>query len=132
MPCAMPGSRPLPGSVGGRARAWWHLLLQNRMAMTGAAVILAWVVIALLSPVIAPYDPIDQNVRLRLQGPSAAHWFGVDGLGRDVFSRVLWGGRVSLPVASIVVLVATVLGTLYGGLSAFAGKVHYSIAMLLC
>ena len=105
-----------------RARGWWQLLLHNRMAMTGAAVILAWVVIALLSPVIAPYDPIDQNVRLRLQGPSAAHWFGVDGLGRDVFSRVLWGGRVSLPVAAIVVLAATAFGTLYGGLAAFSGK----------
>jgi len=105
-----------------RSRGWWQLLLRNRMAMTGAAVILVWVVIALLAPLIAPYDPIDQNVRARLQGPSAAHWFGVDGLGRDVFSRVLWGGRVSLPVAAIVVLVATAFGTLYGGLAAFSGK----------
>ena len=105
-----------------RSRGWWQLLLRNRMAMTGAAVIIVWVVIALLAPLIAPYDPIDQNVRARLQGPSAAHWFGVDGLGRDVFSRVLWGGRVSLPVAAIVVLVATAFGTLYGGLAAFSGK----------
>ncbi len=105
-----------------RSRGWWQLLLRNRMAMTGAAVIVVWVVIALLAPLIAPYDPIDQNVRSRLQGPSAAHWFGVDGLGRDVFSRVLWGGRVSLPVAAIVVLVATAFGTLYGGLAAFSGK----------
>jgi peptide/nickel transport system permease protein len=105
-----------------RARGWWQLLLRNRMAMTGAAVILVWAVIAVLAPLIAPYDPIDQNVRARLQGPSAAHWFGVDGLGRDVFSRVLWGGRVSLPVAAIVVLVATGFGTLYGGIAAFSGK----------
>src|SRR5260370_29495095 len=90
--------------------------------MTGAAVVRVWALIALLAPLIAPYDPIDQNVRARLQGPSAAHWFGVDGLGRDVFSRVLWGGRVSLPVAAIVVLVATGFGTLYGGLAAFSGK----------
>jgi peptide/nickel transport system permease protein len=105
-----------------RGRTWWQLLARNRMAMTGAAVILTWVVIALVAPLIAPYDPIDQNVRARLQGPSEAHWFGVDGLGRDVLSRVLWGGRVSLPVAAIVVLAATAFGTLYGGLAAFSGK----------
>jgi peptide/nickel transport system permease protein len=105
-----------------RPRGWWQLLLRNRMAMTGAAVILVWVLIALLAPLIAPYDPIDQDVKSRLQGPSTAHWFGLDGLGRDVLSRVLWGGRVSLPVAAIVVLAATAFGTLYGGLAAFSGK----------
>jgi peptide/nickel transport system permease protein len=105
-----------------RPRGWWQLLLRNRMAMTGAAVILMWVLIALLAPLIAPYDPIDQDVKSRLQGPSTAHWFGLDGLGRDVLSRVLWGGRVSLPVAAIVVLAATAFGTLYGGLAAFSGK----------
>src|SRR5258708_24863215 len=92
------------------------------MAMTGAAVVLVWALIALLAPLIAPYDPIDQNVRARLQGPAATRCGGVAGLGRDVFSRVLWGGRVSLPVAAIVVLVATAFGTLYGGLGAFWGK----------
>jgi peptide/nickel transport system permease protein len=92
------------------------------MAMTGAAVILLWVLIALLAPLIAPYDPIEQDVRARLQGPSAAHWFGVDGLGRDVLSRVFYGGRVSLPVAAIVVIAATAFGTLYGGLAGFSGK----------
>jgi peptide/nickel transport system permease protein len=84
--------------------------------------VLAWVLVALLAPLLAPYDPIEQQVRQRLQGPSAAHLLGVDGLGRDVLSRVLWGGRVSLPVAAVVVLLATLFGTLYGGLAGFAGK----------
>ena len=110
-----------PAGVRERRRAW-HLLLRNRMAVSGAVVVLAWVAIALLAPVIAPYDPIDQQVRQRLQGPSAAHLLGVDELGRDVFSRVLYGGRVSLPVAAVVVVVATLFGTLYGGLAGFAGK----------
>jgi peptide/nickel transport system permease protein len=92
------------------------------MAMAGAAVVLLWVLIAALAPTLAPYDPIDQQVRQRLQPPSAAHLLGVDELGRDVFSRVLYGGRLSLPVAAIVVLLATAFGTLYGGLSGFAGK----------
>jgi ABC-type dipeptide/oligopeptide/nickel transport system permease subunit len=105
-----------------RERKVWRQLVRNRMAMAGAAVVVAWVFIALLAPVIAPYDPIDQNVRQRLQGPSAAHWLGVDELGRDVFSRVLYGGRVSLPVAAVVVVVATAVGTLYGGLAGFGGR----------
>jgi ABC-type dipeptide/oligopeptide/nickel transport system permease subunit len=103
-------------------RRAWHLLMRNPMAMFGAAVVVTWVAIALLAPVIAPYDPIDQQVRQRLQAPSAAHLLGVDELGRDVFSRVLYGGRVSLPVAATVVIVATLFGTLYGGLAGFFGK----------
>ena len=110
-----------PAGVRERRRAW-HLLLRNRMALSGAAVVVVWVVVALLAPVIAPYDPIDQEVRQRLQGPSAAHLLGVDELGRDVFSRVLYGGRVSLPVAAVVVVLATIFGTLYGGLAGFTGK----------
>jgi len=97
-------------------------MLHNPMALAGVAVVLVWVAVALLAPLVAPYDPIDQHVRQRLQGPSAAHLLGVDELGRDVFSRLLYGGRVSLPVAAVVVLVATVFGTLYGGLAGFAGK----------
>jgi peptide/nickel transport system permease protein len=100
---------------------WWRQLLHNRMAMAGAMVVLVWALIAAFAPLIAPYDPIDQDVKLRLQGPSAVHWLGVDELGRDVFSRVLYGGRVSLPVAAVVVLLATAFGTLYGGLAGYVG-----------
>jgi peptide/nickel transport system permease protein len=107
--------------TGGQRRAW-HLLVRNRMAMAGAAIVVLWVVLAVLAPLVAPYDPIEQAVRQRLQGPSAAHLLGVDELGRDVLSRVLYGGRVSLPVAAVVVLVATAFGTLYGGLSGFGSK----------
>jgi peptide/nickel transport system permease protein len=103
-------------------RRAWQLLVRNRMAMLGAAVVLTWALVAVVAPLVAPYDPIDQQVRQRLQPPSVAHLLGVDELGRDVFSRLLYGGRVSLPVAAVVVLLATVFGTLYGGLSAFAGS----------
>jgi peptide/nickel transport system permease protein len=103
------------------ARRALRQFLRNRPAVIGVCVVLAWALIALLAPLIAPYDPIDQDVKMRLQGPSLAHWFGVDGLGRDVFSRVLYGGRVSLPVAAVVVLVAATFGTLLGGLGGFVG-----------
>ena len=110
-----------PAAVRQRRRVW-QVLLRNRMAVSGAIVVVAWVAVALLAPLIAPYDPIDQQVRQRLQGPSVGHLLGVDELGRDVFSRVLYGGRVSLPVAAIVVVVATLFGTLYGGLAGFGGR----------
>src|SRR5205823_13442574 len=109
------------GGATGRASTV-RLLLRNRMAVVGAVVVIIWVIAALLAPMVAPYDPTDQDVRARLRPPTAEHWLGTDGLGRDVFSRVLWGGRVSLPVAAIVVLAATAFGTLYGGLAAFSGK----------
>jgi peptide/nickel transport system permease protein len=114
-----------------RQRATWQLLARNRMAVLGGAIVLAWVIVALMAPLIAPYDPIDQHVRERLQPPSTAHVLGVDELGRDVFSRVLYGGRVSLPVAAVVVLLATVFGTLYGGLAGFGGSWLDEVAMRL-
>lgn len=112
-----------------RQRAAWQLLVRNRMAVLGGAIVLAWVIIAVLAPLIAPYDPIDQQVRERLQPPSTAHLLGVDEIGRDVFSRVLYGGRVSLPVAAVVVLLATVFGTLYGGLAGFGASWLDEVAM---
>ena len=92
------------------------------MAVSGALIILLWIAIAATAPWIAPYDPIEQNVPIRLAAPSTDHWLGVDGLGRDVLSRVLYGGRVSLPVAAVVVILASLFGTLYGALSGFFGK----------
>jgi peptide/nickel transport system permease protein len=112
-------------------RAAWQLLVRNRMAVLGGAIVLAWVIVAAVAPLIAPYDPIDQQVRERLQPPSTAHVLGVDELGRDVFSRVLYGGRVSLPVAAVVVMLATVFGTLYGGLAGFGGSWLDEVAMRL-
>jgi peptide/nickel transport system permease protein len=122
-------ARPLVGVS--ERRKILRLFLRNRMAMLGLAVVLAWVFIALLAPLIVPYDPIDQDIPRRLQAPSAAHWLGVDDLGRDVFSRLLYGGRVSIPVAAVVVVIASLFGTVYGGVSGFAGKWVDEIAMRL-
>jgi len=99
----------------------WSRLARNPMALVGGVVVLAWVVVAGLAPWIAPYDPVEQDVATRLAAPSAQHWLGQDEIGRDVFSRLLYGGRVSLPVAAIVVVLASLFGTLYGALSGFVG-----------
>jgi peptide/nickel transport system permease protein len=103
--------------------------LKKQMMVLGMIVILVWVLLAALAPLIAPYDPTDQDVRHRLHAPTAAHWLGTDELGRDVYSRVLYGGRVSLPVAAAVVCVATIFGTLFGGTAGFTGRWADAIAM---
>ncbi|MGA7615322.1 MAG: ABC transporter permease [Thermoanaerobaculia bacterium] len=87
----------------------------------GGAITLALIVVALAAPVIAPYDPDVQQTRLRLEGPSHAHPLGLDDLGRDVLSRVIWGARVSLRVGFSVVLLAASLGIFLGALAGYAG-----------
>jgi peptide/nickel transport system permease protein len=96
-------------------------LLRKPMAVAGALVILAWIAVSIAAPLLSSYDPTEVNVDNRLTPPSAEHWLGVDGLGRDVFTRVLYGGRVSLPVAAVVVVVASIFGTLYGALAGYLG-----------
>ncbi|PYM64232.1 MAG: D,D-dipeptide ABC transporter permease [Candidatus Rokuibacteriota bacterium] len=123
-------SAPVPAALSpGEAGRLWRRLVRKPPAILGAFVILGWVAASVLAPALAPYDPIDINVDHRLDPPSEAHWLGVDGLGRDVLSRVLYGGRVSLPAASVVVVVASIFGTLYGGLAAYLGKWPDEVAM---
>ncbi len=110
-------------------RRVWVRLARNPMAIGGAVMVMAWVVTAATAPWIAPYDPIDQDVMNRLAPPSAQHWLGLDEMGRDVLSRLLYGGRVSLPVAAVVVILASFFGTLYGALAGFAGKWVDEVAM---
>ena len=96
-------------------------LIRKPMAVVGGLVILAWIAVSIAAPLLSSYDPTEVNVDNRLTPPSAEHWLGVDGLGRDVFTRVLYGGRVSLPVAAVVVVVASIFGTLYGALAGYLG-----------
>ena len=91
------------------------------LAALGAAIIVAWILVALLAPWLAPYRPDLVDVTQRLLPPSSAHWLGTDTLGRDVLSRLLYGARVSLFVSILVVLLGAVFGTLVGGIAAYAG-----------
>lgn len=95
---------------------------KNLMFKIGIVICTLWILIAILAPLISPYDPItDQNVNNAYQAPSAEHWFGTDELGRDVFSRVLYGSRISLPAGLITVLISFVIGMFYGGLAGYIG-----------
>src|SRR5579859_6986909 len=86
--------------IGGRPVSWrWQALgrlAANRSAMIGLGLLLLMILLALLAPLIARYDPNAINVDILNQNPSGRHWFGTDYLGRDMWSRVLWGGRISL------------------------------------
>jgi len=89
-------------------------------AWLGGGIVLAWVLVALLAPWIAPYPPDAVDVSSRLLPPSAAHWMGTDTLGRDVFSRLLHGARLSLFAGFTVVLLGAAAGTLIGIVAAWA------------
>jgi len=101
------------------------------VAAFGAAIILAWIVIAIACPLLTPYAPDAVNVAIRLKPPSAAHWLGTDELGRDVLTRLLYGTRVSLTTGFVVVLLGAVFGTLAGGIAAFGrGRIEEAIMRL--
>lgn len=93
---------------------------RERVAMVMLAVLLVIVACSVLAPVLAPMDPNAQSLRERLQGPSAAHWFGTDDLGRDVLSRVLYAGRVSLLAAVQATAIGVALGVPVGLLAGYA------------
>lgn len=89
----------------------------------GALVLALWGVVVLFGPQIAPFDPLQQALRDRLEPPSTEHAFGTDELGRDIFSRVVYGARISLPTSLAVVVVGLTLGSLLGALAGFVGGV---------
>jgi len=98
----------------------WQRLVRNKMAMLGLAILLILIGLAVFAPVLFDYETmvVSQDLSIRLQGPSAAHWFGTDEFGRDIFARMAYGARVSLVVGIISVSVSLIIG---GCLGAFAG-----------
>ena len=112
-------------------------ILSNKIALSGLITILFLVFIALFSPWVAPYHPSAQNLLERLASPSAKHWMGTDDLGRDVFSRLLRGTRISLLVGFVAVSISTFFGTLVGLIAGYAGQWADAVLMrtvdvLLC
>jgi peptide/nickel transport system permease protein len=95
------------------------MIIKNPLALSGAVLILCILILALLAPLIAPYDPDTINVKAILLAPSSAHWMGTDGLGRDVWSRMLFGARISLLVGLVAVSISTVIGIMLGALAGY-------------
>lgn len=107
----------------------FHRFMKNKMAVFGAIVLILLIICAFAAPIIAPYGIDDQNIAIAKQAPSADHWFGTDNFGRDVFSRVIYGSRISLQVGLIAVALALVVGGVLGAISAFYGGKVDSIIM---
>ncbi|MDA9007612.1 ABC transporter permease [Porticoccaceae bacterium] len=99
----------------------WIKLGKNRLALAGLVILLFLIVVSLLTPWIAPYSYEEQNLMLGATAPSAAHWLGTDIFGRDMLTRIMYGGRVSLMVGFIATAVALVIGILWGAVAGFVG-----------
>src|SRR5437764_15470017 len=93
----------------------------NRLTIIGLVIVVVLVIVALFAPWIATYDVGATNLSMRYLPPSAAHWFGTDSTGRDIFSRVVFGARISLKVGIVVVLVSAFIGTAIGAVAGYYG-----------
>lgn len=100
----------------------WQSFYKNKLAVIGLGIVLFFIVIALVSPWMAPYSFKDQIMAERMQAPSSKHWFGTDDFGRDIFSRVLYGARISLWVGFFSVLGSVVVGTTLGIVAGYYGR----------
>jgi peptide/nickel transport system permease protein len=99
-----------------------HRFSRNKVAVAGSIVVIFLFVISFLAPWIAPYDPVSVNLRMVLTAPSSSHLFGTDQLGRDVFSRMIWGARISLKVGFVATGIAILVGTILGAVAGYYGR----------
>lgn len=110
----------------------WNRLKKNKAAMLSLLIIIVLVFIAIFADFVAPYSPEEQDLRNKLQGPSSEHLLGTDHLGRDIFSRIIYGSRVSLSVGIVAESIAVIIGIIMGTLAGFyGGKVDYFISILI-
>ena len=112
-------------------RPFLRRLRQNRSFVVGATLVLAVALAAILAPLLAPYDPLRSNFHDRLAPPGAAHWFGTDHFGRDLLSRVIYGGRVSLEIGLLVVMATGLIGTAIGALAGYFRRLDNPLMRLM-
>lgn len=119
-------TRPLGSHAG-----TWQWLRRHPIILIGLSLLTVMILVAIFAPFITPYDPIRINPTARLKPPSAEHWFGTDQLGRDVFSRVIYGGRVSLMVGFSVALLSTIVGLAIGLATGFLRHVDAIVMRIM-
>ncbi|KAF5049778.1 Glutathione transport system permease protein GsiD [anaerobic digester metagenome] len=107
----------------------WGRLKKNRLAVAGLFIIVMLILVAIFADVIAPYSYDKQSLKDAFQSPSAAHWFGTDEFGRDIFSRVVYGSRISFQVGFIAVSIAVVIGGVLGAVAGYYGGMTDNIIM---
>ncbi len=106
-----------------------YLWRKNKLAMVGTVIILAFIFVAIFAPVLAPYDPYEQNLPNRLAPPSREHLLGTDQFGRDILSRIIWGTRIELQIIFLVTVISTTIGTVIGVIAGYFGGVVDEILM---
>ncbi len=116
-----PASAAIAAPPRRRQRAVFERLLRNRLALVGMIITAIVVAVAILAPVLAPYDPLQLNIRDRLQPPSREHLMGTDHLGRDILSRVMYGARISLEIGVVAVALGTIVGLFAGAAAGYLG-----------
>jgi peptide/nickel transport system permease protein len=100
----------------------WLRLKRNKLAVIGLLITVALVLMAIFAPLLAPYDPISQNLQERLQPPlTSGHWLGTDDFGRDIWTRILYGSRITLYIVLLVILTAPIFGLLIGTVAGYFG-----------
>lgn len=120
-----------------KSQRMWFTFSKNRTTLAGGIIALSIIFIAILAPWISPLDPLEQDPFFRLTGSSPKHWLGTDDFGRDVFSRIIWGSRVSLLIGSVSVFLGMLLGTVLGMVAGYyRGKsetlIMRSVDVMMC
>lgn len=106
-------------------------LRKHPEVIVGMVVVAAWLVVVLFAPLLAPFDPLQQNIADRLQPPNEVYLLGTDELGRDILSRVLYGARITIPAGLVVIVINTIIGWLVGAIAGFAGGIWDEVMMRL-
>ena len=112
-----------------RFKDFYKRFIRNSRGVTGAIMLAILIFMAIGADVISPYDPIKQDLTNRLEPPTAEHWFGTDEIGRDIFSRVIYGTRISLLVGLVAVSFSCVVGCFLGAIAGYYGKALDNIIM---
>lgn len=112
-----------------RLKVSWYRFRQNPLTIIGSAVLLIFIFLAIAAPLLTPYQPDSIDLAQRLQPPSSEHWFGTDEVGRDIFTRVLYGARLSLGMGISVVVIAGLIGTVIGSMAGYIGGKFGQIIM---
>lgn len=105
----------------GQAFVAWLAFVRNPLALAGLAIVLTLIIVAVLAPMLSRQSPIAQDLPNRLRAPSAAHWFGTDELGRDIYTRVLHGARITLVIVGMVAVLVAPVGLLVGTIAGYLG-----------
>ncbi|SVD96218.1 uncharacterized protein METZ01_LOCUS449072, partial [marine metagenome] len=101
---------------------FWQVLRADPSAMFGLGIVLLLLLVATIGPTFSPFDPNAQDLARRLEVPSLVHWCGTDDLGRDIFSRIVHGSRITLGIIVMVAVIAAPLGLILGAVSGFLGS----------